>query len=118
MRRPVGIAESIKAFTRWAFWRAWYFFANSRGGRPAEFLVWLKQSDRKRWPWWTFKPCLRHNDDGNMWHVYFSDEDSYTARHTLPLDVHISRETGKIVGFNVWDETLQTIVQKEVPCEV
>jgi len=53
-----------------------------------------------------------------MWHVYFSDEDSYTARHTLPLDVHISRETGKIVGFNVWDETLQTIVQKEVPCEV
>lgn len=106
-RRPKGITASVKAFARWAFWRTWYLFHRERDGGVEELVRWMQRSNRKRWPWWTFKPHLYRNDDGNMWQVYLSDESTYTERRTLKLDVHISQDTGDIVGMNLWDETLK-----------
>jgi len=60
-----------------------------------------------RWILWKLQPSVWHNLDSNMWHVYFENERSYTvSRRTLSVELHIGQESGKIVGLNIFDETL------------
>jgi hypothetical protein len=41
-----------------------------------------------------------------MWHVWFTDERSHTEPRTIKVEAHIGLESGRITGFNVWDEHL------------
>lgn len=90
-------------FIRWLFWNAAYLCY-----RPKAFEAYLESRMRCRWPWRKFKPVTYHNDYGGMWHVWLSDERCYTEPpRTLKVDLHIGFESGKVVGFDVWDEDLE-----------
>ena len=39
--------------------------------------------------------------------MYFSDEYDYTERRTITVEAHIGRDSGHIVGLNIFDETLK-----------
>jgi len=89
---------------RWIFWCAVYLVRR----RPADLDAWLLYAVRTRSPWWVFCPSVYWNDDGNQWHVVLSDESSYTrSRQMLQVDLHIGHESGRIVGLNIWDESLR-----------
>lgn len=88
---------------RWLFWRVVYLFRP----QPKELLPYLLRGERLRPPWWKFEPYVWHNPDGMMWHVYLADERSYTRPdQTLRVELHIGEESGRVVGFNVFDESL------------
>ena len=67
---------------------------------------------RTQWPWRNFRPSVWHNDDGGMWHIYLTGERSFTEPRTINVDCHIGMESGNIIGFNVWDETLRAVEAK------
>ena len=92
----------MKKFVTWLFWSVYYFFHFA----PNSLDKYLTYGMRTRWPWRTFRPSVWHNDDGNMWHVYFTDERHFVERRTLSLDCYVN-ESGDIVGFDVWDEALK-----------
>jgi len=87
---------------KWIFWRLAYLFRS-----PVSLADYLLKVDRCWNPWRKFRPCVRHNDDGDEWTVYFTDERSYVERMQFNVECHIGCETGDIVGFNVWDKTLK-----------
>ncbi len=94
----------MNKFTYWLFWRVVYCFRRT----PRTFDGYLTRAIRCWWPWKKFQPSAFHNDDGNQWHIYLVDEQSYTvSRQSLQVELHIGMETGEITGFNVWDETLE-----------
>jgi len=91
-------------YMRWAFWRVVYLFLR----KPRDLTDWLTKSERIRPPWWQFRPNVWHNDDGRMWHVWLDNESAYTkSEQDLRVELHVGQETGRIVGFNVWDENLR-----------
>ena len=90
-------------FLRWLGWSAWYLVRR----RPRDFDGYLRAAMRCRPPWWKFRPNVYHNQDGCMWQVYLVDEQSYTERRTLTLDVMVGMETGRITGLDLWDEQLE-----------
>jgi hypothetical protein len=59
------------------------------------------------WPWKKFRPSVWHNDDGDQWEIYLADERSFTRPQTIQVDCQIGMESGNIVGFVVYDETLR-----------
>ena len=93
----------LRKFTVWLFW--WLYYACRPA--PRDLFPRLDRAMRTRPPWWKFRPCVWHNDDGDHWHVMLTDERAYTKSRTIKLDCHIGMESGNIVGFNVWDETLE-----------
>lgn len=93
----------------WLLWRTYYIFRPA----PRSLEDYLTRSMRTRWPWWTFQSSVWHNDDGGMWEVCFTDERSFSTRRTMKVDCHIGFESGDIVGFNVWDETLRATKESE-----
>ena len=95
----------IRKFATWLFWRVYYTFRF----RPSSLEAFLRRGMRTRWPWKKFRPSVWHNDDGDEWHVYLTDEQSYTEPRTISLDCHVGMESGNIVGFDVWDERLLAV---------
>ena len=94
--------KSIGGFSRWLFWTAVY----SVRPRGNDFGKCMKRSRRTRWPWWKFKPSAWHNEHGRMWQICLFNESSYTATRTIRVPVHISQETGKIIGLDLTDYIL------------
>ena len=94
--------KSIKGFFCWLFWTVSY----SVRPRERDLDKWLKRTQRTWWPWWKFKPNVLYNEHGRMWQIYLSDELSYTAMRTIKVPVHISDETGKIIGLDLSDYVL------------
>ena len=89
---------------RWLFWVIVYWFRRE----PRTLEAFLVRVERCRPPWWTFKPSVWHNDEGREWHVYLSDESTYTdPNYMLRVDLHRIRETEEVVGFDVYDKDLQ-----------
>jgi len=87
-------------------WIFWYLVYAVRP-QPKELETYITKGIRLSPPWWKFRPSVWHNPDGKMWHVYFENESSYTiSRRTLSIELHIGQESGKVVGLNIWDETL------------
>lgn len=98
------MSEKMKRITKfilWLFWNIVYAFKK----HSTDFGDGMVMIERCVWPR-TFKPYVRHNDDGNMWHVYFTDERDYVQRQPIDVEVHIGEESGDIVGLTIWDETL------------
>ena len=92
----------MSKFARWLFWNLAYCFRY----RPRELAAYVTRGMRCRWPWWKFRPIVIHNDDGSMWHVYWSDKRSYTIpNQLLPVELHIG-DDGQVVGVNIFDESL------------
>lgn len=93
---------AIYKYVRWLFWNAvalvW---------RPKEFGPYLRLRAECMWPWRKFVPNVWHNDDCREWQIYLADEPTYTRRQAMELEVHVSQETGRIVGFDIWDEHLE-----------
>jgi hypothetical protein len=93
----------MSKFVVWLFWTVRYACRRT----PRSLDEWLLKTERTWWPWKKCQPSVWHNDDGNQWHIYLTDEQSYTEPRTVRLDCHIGMESGSIVGFNVWDEVLR-----------
>ena len=90
----------------WIFWHVVYA-VRPRPKEPAAYLV---RADRLRSPWWKFKPTVYYNPDGRMWHVYLDNESSHTRpSRGLFIELHIGQESGKVVGLNIWDESLRAV---------
>ena len=66
---------------------------------------------RQTWPW--FKSYLWRNDDGRSWVVTFKSDTDYSTSLLLPVEACISRDTGEIVGFTVYDEILEHTAQQD-----
>lgn len=90
-------------YVKWLFWTVVYFFTP----HSKDFDKAMTRLLRTRNPWWKFKPFIYHSDDGNMWQIYLEDEAHYVERRTLTLECHVGQESGRIVGFDIWDETLE-----------
>ena len=103
-----SVSRPVERFVRWLFWRSAYVFRNR--WRRESLDQYLRRWQRCGWPWKKFKPCAYHNDRLKKWQIHLSDEVSYTKpRVTITVNAHISDATGKIIGFDVWDETLESI---------
>ena len=89
----------------WLFWRFFYFFRNRLPGQQ-DLAYYLIMGKRCWYPWKKFKPSVYRNDDGKMWQIWFSEEEAYTERCFVDVECHIGMESGKIVGFDIWDEML------------
>jgi len=88
---------------RWVFWHIVYAVRP----RPKEVEAYLACMNRLRSPWWRFKPSVYHNPDGKMWHVYLDNESTYTVPHRcFRVDLHVGEKSGRIVGLDIWDESL------------
>ncbi len=96
-------------FAIWLFWTLYYACRPS----PRSFDDKMSRMLRTWWPWRKFRPSVWHNDDGAMWHIYLTDERTFSRLQTIKVDCQIGMESGNIVGFNVWDETLQAVKAKE-----
>ncbi len=97
-------------FIVWLWWKVVYFlrpFPKDANLPLAEIESYITMAHRTRWPWWKFKPIVWHNDDGNGWEIYFSDEGDYSECRTLKVDCCIGRDTGKIVGLYIPDKELE-----------
>ncbi len=93
----------IVQFATWLFWNVTYWFRP----RPNELSEVLLKGRRTWWPWKKFRPSAWHNDAGQQWEVYFTDERACTELRTIELEVHVGNESGDIVGFDVYDQTLR-----------
>jgi len=95
--------NTLLAYLRWLWWWLAYAFVP----QPNDFVKYIERGMRTRPPWWKFKPYAYHNDDGRQWEVRLENEQSYTETGSISAEIHRSQETGRIVGFTVWDETLK-----------
>ncbi len=93
--------KTVGAYLRWLGWSAFYLFVP----KPKDLDAHLTRGWRTRPPWWTFKPCVWHNDDGKQWEVWFRNDIGYTTTEWVRCEVHRSFETDEIVGLTIWDET-------------
>ena len=97
----------MKRFAIWLFWRVWYLGRMQPRPGPKSLEKLFVRQDRTRWPWWKFKPHLRHNGDGSQWEIWFAEDRCYSERTTIEATVHRSDDTGEIVGLTIYDETLR-----------
>lgn len=93
---------------KFAWWNIYYLPWKFRGYYPRKiderfFLM----VSRTSWPWRTFKPYVWHNEDGKRWHVHFEADSDRVVHLRLPVNAHVSQETGMIVGLTIRDETLK-----------
>ena len=105
----------IKLF-KYLFWVVYYWALPT----PRSFEGCLHWGTRTKWPWIKFKPFVWHNDDSGFWHVWLSNEGSHTVagKALVNVDIHISKETGKVVGFDVKDEVLVDLAKELLPMKV
>lgn len=54
----------------------------------------------------TFKPYIWKNPDSPQYHIYFSDEMSYTERRWVLVDAHIGQDSKRIVGITIHEQDL------------
>lgn len=95
----------MSKFFRWLFWNMVY----SCQPQTKRLDRYITRALRRQWPWRTFRSCVCRNDDGCMWVVYLAVDRSYTVpRKHLLVDVHVS-DNGKVIGFDVWDESLRKL---------
>ena len=87
---------------KWVFWSVAYWFVPQEKNLEAA----VKRMVRTNYPYRKFKPCLMHNDAGRQWEIYFDNETDYVETRWIPVVAHIGRETGSIVGVNIYDDTL------------
>ena len=87
---------------KWLFFLAWYLFRQ----KPKDFAGYLKMLERRRSPWWKFRPCVYHNDDDKQWEIWFEDESSYGESRLWNVTVHVGQESGRVTGVLVCDEAL------------
>ncbi len=101
----------MKKLLKYLFWVSYYCFLPT----PRSLEGYLIRGMRKRWPWKKFKPCVYHNDDGGFWQIWLSNDRGYTSadKALVGVDLHFSMETGKVVGFNVYDERLADLTVQE-----
>jgi hypothetical protein len=94
---------------KWIFWSAFYAFRR----QPKDMFTYLVRGERTRVPWWKFEPCVWHNKDGNMWHVRLTDEEDYVVSwdRQLRVSVHLGLDGHTVVGFDVFDESLNELVR-------
>ena len=96
-------------FVLWLFWTAYYL----PQPRARDLGAYLIRGTRTRRPWKRFRPNVWHNDDGNMWEVWLTDEESHAvSKQSMQVELHISMVTGKVTGFTVWDETLRKMIDE------
>lgn len=90
-------------YARWILWSLYYL----PQPRPRDLVRGITRIERLRKPWWKWRPNAWHNDDGKEWHITLSDESFYVRRMKLEVDAYITHDGERIVGFDVWDETLR-----------
>ena len=90
-------------YLTWLMWTFAYLFRP----KPTELVAYLTRSERTRPPWWKFKPSLYHNDAGKQWEIWFDNESCYSQTSVISVTAHVGMESGEIVGFTIWDETLK-----------
>ena len=89
---------------KYLFWVAYYSF----GPRPKGLKAYRRRDQRTRSPWRKFKPYLYHNNGGKFWQIRLANDEAYTITcKTLDVQLHISEETGEVVGFDVTDRSLK-----------
>lgn len=91
-------------YIKWGFWTLIYLFRPI----PQELGSYLQKGERTRAPWWRFKPCIYHNDDGKQWEIWLEHEQGYVEKKTIPVEVCIGMDSGRIVGITIFDETLKS----------
>ena len=91
-------------FTAWLFWTVAYAFRS----RPVDLGAVLLKGQRCWWPRERFRPHVWHNDVGQLWDIWFTDERPHTEHRMRDVDVHIGMESGDIVGLTVRDKTLSS----------
>ena len=87
----------------WAFWNVVYLIKRE----PKSLDQLILKIQRTRYPFWKFKPYMYHNDAGKQWEIYFENDADHVRTMTIPVEAHIGRESGKIIGITIWDETLK-----------
>lgn len=92
----------MRKILKYLFWKTVYCFRP----RPKTFNGVMLKMTRCWSPWWKFKPHCFHNDDGGYWEVWFENDSGYSERRTINVSAHISRETGRVVGVQIYDEDL------------
>lgn len=90
------------SYLRYYFWSAYYAVFGMPNGSE-QFSAYILRT----MPPWPFQPYVYHSEAGKQWQVYFKGDPDYTERRTISLDVHVSQETGEIVGFKVSDWQLR-----------
>ena len=93
----------IARWYSWAFWSVVYLPVPWSTDLGKSLIRISRTVPPRRW-----KPHVFRNDDGHMWQVLLKNQATYTTQKTMKLDVHVSQETGEIVGLNLWDELLKT----------
>ena len=93
----------MRKLLTYLFWKVHYACRPA----PTSLESHVQRGIRTRLPWWKFRPVVFRNNEGSMWHIYLTEERSYTKRGMIEVDIHIGQDSGDIVGFNVWDETLR-----------
>lgn len=92
-------------YIKWLLWVLFYSVQPS----PKDLMAYITRGLRIRPPWWTFKPCIWHNDAGRQWEIHFEEEQSFVQAETLKIDVHRGFDTNRIVGLTIWDEKLKSV---------
>ena len=93
----------MTSYIRWAFWSVVYLFRI----KPKDLDDWMLRTERTWKPWFKFKPHVWHNDNGKLWEIHLDNERNYSKTVNITLDVEVGLETGKIVGFRIYDSQLQ-----------
>ncbi len=89
---------------RYLFWITYY----SLQPPPKDLAACLKRGERTWSPWRKFRPSVHYNDGGRFWQIWLANDPSYTITcKTLDVALHISEETGEVVGFDVSDRSLK-----------
>jgi hypothetical protein len=97
----------MNKYLRWIFWKGYYAAA----GMPTAIgPAWMKWAERTRPPYWKFKPNLYRSEEGRRWEVTLDGESDYSQRGSIKCDLHIGRDSGRIVGFSINDEDLAPLL--------
>jgi hypothetical protein len=89
-------------YVRWLFWSVVYLFRH-RPTTVQELMTWAIRTCKPG----KFKPHVIRNDRWKGWDVWFENEADYTERRTIEIEAKVSIASGRIVGMQVYDETLE-----------
>lgn len=93
----------LMRYVKWAFWSVYYRTIPY----PKSVEQIILRHVRTTSPWYKFSPYVRHDNDWNAWQIYLSDESYYVKpSQSIKVNVHISFDSGKIIGFSIYDESL------------
>lgn len=96
----------IRAWIKYFYWRVYYKLAP----KPTTCDEYLKALQRCWRPNAKFNPYIYKNDDSPIWHIYFAEDPDYVIPDCdIKADIHISMETGKIVGLTILQDELEKL---------